>query len=67
MKAISFFVDTIKIFPDTATKAENLNKAISVREFANGEPVSLYELETGELILQKGEYPNINFIQGYEV
>lgn len=67
MKKIPFYVDTITIIPDTATKAENMSRAISLREFANGEPCSLYELETGELIAQKGAYPNIDFIQGYEV
>lgn len=69
MKAIPFFTDTIKIVPHSATLAENLDRPISIREFAGGRPVSLYELENGELravVRMHGAGGLDDFIEGPE-
>lgn len=62
--SIPFFVDTITIVPHSASKAEHLDRPISIQEFSQGQPVSLYEIEgTNEWIvkLQDG-----TFIEGPE-
>lgn len=52
MKTISFFTDDIAIIPHTATDARHLSRPVTIREFANGEPVALYELENGEYLVK---------------
>lgn len=64
MKTIPFYSDEIKIKPHSATDAKHLCRSISLREFSQGQPVSLYEHENGELLarLKDGK-----FIEGPEV
>lgn len=50
MKAIPFFLDTIKIAAHSATDAKHLEAPVTIATFAEGEAVSLYELENGELM-----------------
>lgn len=63
MKAILFFTDDIAIVPHTATEARHLSRPVTIREFANGEPVALYELENGEYLARVGRE---RFIEGPE-
>lgn len=63
MKSIPFFSDEIRIKPHSAVRAGLLDRAVSIREFSNGRPVSLYEHENGELEARCGN----DFIQGPEV
>ena len=47
--SIPFFTDDITITPHSASKAEHLGKALSIREFCNGHPCRLLLNEdTGE-------------------
>lgn len=64
MKMIPFFVDEIVIIPHTVSPEakELLSRPVSIAEFANGEPVSLYELDNGDLRCVKGS----QFIEGPE-
>lgn len=64
MKAVPFFADTIKLRPHSATEAKLLEKSVSIREFAAGERVSLYELEGGDLLCRKQDG---TFMEGPEV
>lgn len=68
MKRVSFFVDTIKIIPHSATNGNHLSRPVSIREFADGEPVRLLETENGELLCEKGAggTPGYKFIEGPE-
>lgn len=69
MKAIPFFTDDIAIIPHSATLAEHLGKPITIREFAGGRPVSLYELENGELravVRMPGQGGMDDFVEGPE-
>lgn len=64
MKPILFFSDEIEVIPHSATHKEHLGKRVSIRELAQGRPVSLYELENGDLrarVYRCGE-----FIEGPE-
>lgn len=63
MKVVPFFSDEIVITPHTATNVNHVYTRVSIREFAAGEPVSLYELENGELLARKA---NGQFIEGPE-
>jgi len=70
MTPINFFVDTITLDVHTATKKEHVGRKVSIAEFANGNPVSLYKLEDGELfaVVNNKRLPGPNrFIQGPEV
>lgn len=49
MKPVPFFTDDIEIAAHSATHAADIGQPISVADFANGEPVSLYRLDNGEL------------------
>lgn len=57
MTPIMFFTDDIKIRAHTATEAKHIGKAVSVRDFAQGKPVSLYELENGDVLLRESALP----------
>lgn len=64
-KSIQFFTDTIKIVPHTATSAAHIGRLVSLRRFANGQRLSLEQVqETGELIARRGDG---EFIHGPEV
>ena len=64
---IPFFSDEIEINAHSATYREQLGH-ISVREFADGSPVSLSQCEeTGDFLIKKGKYPNIIFVEGPEI
>jgi len=68
MKPIPFFLDTITLLPHTATAAHHIGRPVSIREFANGEPVGLYLLENGEYLVQSKAHlvgPG-RFIEGKE-
>lgn len=62
MKSISFFSDQIEIIPHTATNEWHLRRVVTVAEFANGEPVSLYELGNDQLLLRTAD--GRRFIEG---
>jgi hypothetical protein len=66
MKAVSFFTDDIKIIAHTATHADDIGKPISVREFAQGQPVSLYTMHNGDLMLIRND-AHRTFIEGPEM
>ena len=76
-KSIYFFSDAITIRPHTATHRSDINRPLSIREFANGRPVSLERIETandpamiGEYIVRacvRGTWYVSDFIQGPEV
>lgn len=66
MKAINFFSDEITINAHTATHAEHIGNPISVRDFAEGQRVSLYELHNGDLMLIRDDAAR-TFIEGPEV
>lgn len=64
IKSIPFFTDTITIRPHTATNAGHIGRLISVRQFSNGCPCSLEQVEeTGEYIVRR---KGGDFIQGPE-
>lgn len=65
MKAVPYFSDDIKIIAHTATHAEHIGKPVSVREFANGQPVSLYTMHNGDLMLIRNDAQR-TFIEGPE-
>ncbi len=50
-KPIPFFVDTIAIRPHSVSTRDvaRLERRTTIRQFAKGEPCSLYQLEGGEL------------------
>lgn len=62
MKAIPFFDSGIRIIPHSATQEKHLSRVVSIEDFANGEPVSLYENENGELLCRNQN--NDRFIEG---
>lgn len=64
MEAVLLFSDEIVIKPHTSTEARYLDCEVSIREFAEGEPVSLYDLGNGQLLAR-----NLSgkFIEGAEV
>lgn len=49
MQAIPFFLDTIALQTHSATRAEDVGRRVTVREFADGAPCSLYQLHNGDL------------------
>jgi len=64
---IMFFSDEIEINAHTARFPEHL-RHISIREFADGQPVKLSQCnETGDYLVERGRYPNIVFIEGQEI
>ena len=63
MKPVAFFTDEIAIEVHSATSADHVNHKVTVGEFADGSPVSLYELENGELYASKRDG---SFIEGPE-
>jgi len=64
-KPILFFTDTITLWPHTARYGYNLDREISIREFCDGAPCSLVQVqETGEYIVRTADG---NFIHGPEV
>lgn len=68
LKPVTFFSDAITIKPHTATDAANLDRPVSVREFAGGDPVSLYEINNGEYVLVRATgQRSPDFIEGPEV
>ena len=61
-KTISFFSDEITIRPHSASKAEYLDRAVTLREFAAGRPITLEQITSannpdtiGEYIARAGE------------
>lgn len=64
MKAVMFFSDRIKIKPHTATRAEHLDKPITVGKFAGERRVALYDMPNGDL---RAERSDGGFIEGPEV
>ena len=66
MKPVAFFTDDIEIRPHSATDAVHLSRSVRLGDFAQGEPMSLYETEDGELFART---PGMNgrFIEGPEV
>lgn len=67
LTAVPFFTDDIIIHPHTSSRADFL-RPISIREFANGQPVYLYRVEeTGEYNCRRGAFPCVTFIEGPEV
>jgi len=68
MKPINFFSDEITIDVHTASDVKYIKRGkVSVREFADGDPVSLYELGNGDYLLRKGNSPSAPFIEGKSV
>jgi len=64
---IPFFSDEIEIDAHSATYGHQLGH-ISIREFADGDPIKLSQCnETDDYLIQKGEYPDITFIEGQEI
>ena len=63
MKPVPFFTDDIAIVPHTATNAAQIGKPITLSAFAAGRPVSLYQVESGELLARLADH---TFIQGPE-
>ena len=76
-RSIKFFSDKITIRPHTATHYKDIDRAISIREFAAGRPVSLEQIDSandpamiGEYIVRacvRGTWYVQDFIQGPEV
>ena len=65
VKSIPFFTDEIVLRPHTATYAGFLGRDVSIREFSEGRPCSLEQIEeTGEYIVR---LKHGSFIQGPEV
>lgn len=69
MKAINFFADSIKIRAHSATLAGDLDRPISLADFANGRPLALYQMENGDLRaeVRLGAGVPTCFIEGPEV
>ena len=65
MKSVSFFDEGITIVPHTATLAKHIGRSVTLREFADGQPIRLFEFED-EYIAMKGEIPDCEFIEGPE-
>ena len=64
---IAFFSDEIEIDAHSATHGYQLGH-ISVREFADSQPVKLSQCnETGDYLIERGKYPNIEFVEGQEI
>lgn len=64
LKRIPFFADDIAIVPHTATDREHVNKRITIRSFADGQPVCLDRvMETDEYVVTRRDGA---FIQGAE-
>lgn len=70
---IKFFTDDITIEPHTATAREHIGRPVTLREFAEGTPLSLYKIEeTGEYHVTNGQFliapgmPKV-FMEGPEV
>lgn len=63
MKAVPFFTDDIKITPHTATHKAHIDRQVSIAEFSQGQRVSLYELQNGDLLVR---LTNGTFIEGPE-
>jgi hypothetical protein len=50
LRPVSFFSDEIELEPHSASNPDHVGRRVSIREFANGRPCSLSEIEeTGEL------------------
>lgn len=63
---ISFFLDDISITAHSATAAEHLDVPVTVGDFANGDPVSLWKREeNGDYMLKTVGFP-LRFIEGPE-
>lgn len=65
MKSISFFSDEIVINVHNATHEKHLGRRMSIRDMAAGRPVSLYEMDNGNL--RAVVYGSGDFIEGPEV
>ena len=80
--SIKFFSDEITIRPHTATHLRDIDRPVSIREFAAGRPVSLEQIDSannpamiGEYIVRafdwggdiRGTWHRQDFIQGPEV
>jgi len=65
---IMFFDEEITIIPHTATSAKFLDRKVSVREFAAGEPCGLLKVEgTDEYVFTKGTGSLVaEFVEGPE-
>lgn len=69
MEALLFFDQDIRIKPHTATKANRLDKPISIAKFAGQRCVRLYRKENGDLLCQAVVRPYRDadeFIEGPE-
>jgi hypothetical protein len=68
---IPFFSDDIAIVPHSTSSnvGKLIGTRVTVRKFAEivGEPVTLGQVDNGELYLASGRYPNISFIEGPEL
>lgn len=64
MQAVPFFDDSISTNAHSATAKDHLNPSVTIAEFANGEPVSLYKTKEGELMCRTPG--NKRFIEGPE-
>jgi len=70
MKSIPFFTTDIKIKVHSATRANDVNRELTIEEFAQGNRVSLNELYNGDLfvVVHNKRLPGLNrFIEGPEV
>lgn len=64
LKAVPFFSDAIELDVHTAKYRHHMGHT-SIREFADGQPVSLYEVEeTGEYLAKRADGA---FMQGQEI
>lgn len=63
MRSIPFFSDEIVIVPHTATLQSDLDRRVSLREFAGESRLSLYELENKDLLARRADG---SFIEGPE-
>lgn len=66
MKSIPFFKDTIAIEITSCSGSFNIGTVCTIKDFADDEPVALYELDNGDLHVVAGRYPNTRFIEGPE-
>jgi hypothetical protein len=71
MKSILFFDPTIRIAVHSATRADDVNRTMTVEDFADGDAVALYEMPNGDYRVEARENKrlpgNARFIEGPEI
>ena len=65
MKPITVFDTNITIRAFSASNQEHIGRTVTIKEFAEGDPVGLFELPDGELLCKTRGYGR--FIVGVEV